>query len=253
MDVLYVLLYQDKIGGRSVKWLKKLIITDKPSENYYHIYDNRVLPTMLTPEMVDEDKAWWHDERYALYNLNVQSVICYPSNDEIIQIEENKLYNIRGFAYNGGGIRIGRVEISLDQGQTWKLTQINYPEDQYRNIEDYPELFGGILDMKDRELCFCWCFWNIEISIQELSQSKDIVVRAMDENMNIQPRDMYWSVLSMLNNCWYRLTITKQQDDNSLKFQHPCLPALAKGGWMEEVKSQGAKSSRWILGGFKFI
>jgi nitrate reductase (NAD(P)H) len=33
-----------QIGGRSVKWLKKLIITDGPSENWYHIYDNRVLP-----------------------------------------------------------------------------------------------------------------------------------------------------------------------------------------------------------------
>ena len=43
------------------------------------------------------------------------------------------------------------------------------------------KLFGGILDMKNDELCFCWCFWNIEISIQELSQAKDIVVRAMDE------------------------------------------------------------------------
>lgn len=32
------------IGGRSVKWLKKLRLTDKPSENFYHIYDNRVLP-----------------------------------------------------------------------------------------------------------------------------------------------------------------------------------------------------------------
>jgi nitrate reductase (NAD(P)H) len=33
-----------QIGGRSVKWLKKLILTDKPSDNWYHIYDNRVLP-----------------------------------------------------------------------------------------------------------------------------------------------------------------------------------------------------------------
>lgn len=33
-----------QIGGRSVKWLKKLIITDRPSDNWYHIYDNRVLP-----------------------------------------------------------------------------------------------------------------------------------------------------------------------------------------------------------------
>ena len=33
-----------QIGGRSVKWLKKLIVTDTPSDNWYHIYDNRVLP-----------------------------------------------------------------------------------------------------------------------------------------------------------------------------------------------------------------
>jgi nitrate reductase (NAD(P)H) len=33
-----------QIGGRSVKWLTKLILTDKPSDNWYHIYDNRVLP-----------------------------------------------------------------------------------------------------------------------------------------------------------------------------------------------------------------
>lgn len=32
------------IGGRSVKWLKKLIVTDALSDNWYHINDNRVLP-----------------------------------------------------------------------------------------------------------------------------------------------------------------------------------------------------------------
>ena len=33
-----------QIGGRSVKWLTKLILTDEPSDNWYHINDNRVLP-----------------------------------------------------------------------------------------------------------------------------------------------------------------------------------------------------------------
>ncbi|CAF4272977.1 unnamed protein product, partial [Adineta steineri] len=173
--------------------------------------------------------------------LNVQSVICYPAHEEIIEIEENKSYNIRGYAYNGGGIRIGRVEISLDQGRTWQLAKIDYPEDLYRKATYYPKLFGGKLDMPDREQCFCWCFWNIEVPIMKLSHAKDIIVRAMDENMNIQPRDMYWNVLSMLNNCWHRLTITKQQNVNALKFDHPTVPALTKGGWMEKVKEEGGK------------
>ncbi|CAF0881394.1 unnamed protein product [Adineta steineri] len=228
-----------QIGGRSVKWLKRIIITEEPSDNWYHIYDNRVLPTMVTPEIADENKSWYNDERYALYNLNVQSVICYPAHEEIVKIEENKSYNIRGYAYNGGGIRIGRVEISLDQGHTWQLAKIDYPEDLYRKAIHAPQLFGGKLDMPNRELCFCWCFWNIEVPIMKLSQAKDIVVRAMDENMNIQPRDMYWNVLSMLNNCWHRLTVTKQENSNVLKFNHPTVPALTKGGWMEKVKEEG--------------
>lgn len=32
------------IGGRSVKWITKIILTENPSDNWYHIYDNRVLP-----------------------------------------------------------------------------------------------------------------------------------------------------------------------------------------------------------------
>jgi nitrate reductase (NAD(P)H) len=230
-----------QIGGRSVKWLKRIIISDKPSDNWYHIYDNRVLPTMATPEIVAEDKSWYDDERYALYNLNVQSVICCPAHDEVIKVERDNSYTIRGYAYSGGGVRIGRVEISLDQGRTWKLAKINYPEDLYREATNYPQLFDGKLDMVDREHSFCWCFWDIEIPIIDLSQAKDIVVRAMDESMNIQPRDMYWNILSMLNNCWHRLTITKQQDINALQFNHPTIPALTKGGWMEKVKAEGGE------------
>ncbi|CAF4988767.1 unnamed protein product, partial [Rotaria sp. Silwood1] len=230
-----------QVAGRSVKWLKRIIISDKPSDNYYHTFDNRVLPTMITSEIAAEQKYWYDDERYALYNLNVQSTICYPAHEETIMVEEGKSYSVRGFAFSGGGARIGRVEVSLDQGQTWKLASIDYFEDQYRNAIHYPNLFGGTLDMADREHSFCWCFWKIEIPTMELSTAKDIVVRATDERMSIQPRDMYWNVLGMFNNCWHRLTITKEQDGCSLKFDHPVVPGLTKGGWMEKVKEQGGE------------
>lgn len=227
------------IGGRSVKWLKRLIITDKPSENWYHIFDNRVLPNMLTVEMVDRDHKWWHDERYALYHLNVQSVICFPAHDERILINDQKVYNVRGYAYTGGGVRIGRVEISLDQGFTWKLATIDYPEDLYRQVPHGREIFGGTLDMQNDDACYCWCFWNVDVRIEELFQANDIVVRAMDEGMNTQPRDMYWNVLSMLNNCWHRVTITKEDNDTVLKVDHPTVAGVTPGGWMEKVKAEG--------------
>ena len=59
-----------QIGGRSVKWLTKLIVTDAPSDNWYHIYDNRVLPTMVSPEESANNPKWWTDERYAIYDLS---------------------------------------------------------------------------------------------------------------------------------------------------------------------------------------
>ena len=58
----------------------------------------------------------------------------------------------------------------------------------------------------------------------------------MDEALSIQPRDMYWSVLGMMNNPWFRVTITKE--DGVLKFEHPTHPVKA-GGWMERVKKAG--------------
>ena len=35
-----------------------------------------------------------------------------------------KTYDVRGYAYAGGGRRISRVEISLDNGVTWALADM---------------------------------------------------------------------------------------------------------------------------------
>jgi nitrate reductase (NAD(P)H) len=36
------------VGGRNVKWLKKIWISDKENDSHYHIWDNRVLPAFIT-------------------------------------------------------------------------------------------------------------------------------------------------------------------------------------------------------------
>lgn len=226
-----------QIGGRSVKWLKKLIITAEPSDNWYHIYDNRVLPTMVSPEESASNENWWKDERYAIYDLSTNSAIAYPAHDEQLSIAAaDPSYRVKGYAYGGGGRRVTRVEISIDKGKTWRLANIDYAEDRYREAGPQ-QLFNGALDMEWRESSFCWCFWNLDIAVSELAESQDILVRAMDESMNLQPRDMYWSVLGMMNNPWYRVAITKTND--TLHFEHPTQPALMPGGWMERVKKAG--------------
>lgn len=234
-----------QIGGRSVKWLKRLIITDVPSDNWYHIYDNRVLPTMVSPEESANNPQWWTDDRYAIYDLSPNSAICYPEHEERLCLAETKNnYTARGYAYSGGGRRITRVEVTLDKGKTWRLANIDYAEDRYRQVEK--SMFGGRLDMSWRETCFCWCFWSIDLATSDLAASKDIFVRAMDDSMNVQPRDMYWSVLGMMNNPWFRVTITL--DGEYLRFEHPTQPALMPGGWMERVKSGGGNLANGFWG-----
>jgi nitrate reductase (NAD(P)H) len=99
----------------------------------------------------------------------------------------------------------------------------------------------------------CWCFWTWTVPINTLVSSDVIIVRAMDEAMNIQPRDMYLNATSMLNNwsvfvvcsmsCfftrvsrWFRVAIRKEtsQDGISLTFEHPApVGEHPIPGWME--------------------
>jgi nitrate reductase (NAD(P)H) len=52
-----------QIGGRSVKWLKKIIISDKESQHHLHFFDNKVLPGTLTAEEARDTPSVWYDPR----------------------------------------------------------------------------------------------------------------------------------------------------------------------------------------------
>lgn len=202
---------------------------------------------MVTPEESVNKPTWWQDDRYAIYDLSSNSAIAYPQHDERLSLTGGPdKYRVKGYAYGGGGRRITRVELSIDKGKTWRLAQIDYPEDRYREAEDGTQLCGGKLDMYWREASFCWCFWNLDINVEDLVDAQDILVRSMDESMNLQPRDMYWSVLGMMNNPWFRIAITK--DGDYLRFEHPTQPALIPGGWMEKVKKAGGNLTNGFWG-----
>ncbi|KAK1755788.1 hypothetical protein QBC47DRAFT_413525 [Echria macrotheca] len=236
-----------QIGGRSVKWLKRIIVTSRPSDNWYHIYDNRVLPTMVTPEASANLPDTWKDERYAIYDLNTNSAICYPAHDETVSLTNGpEMYKLRGYAYGGGGRRVGRLEVTLDQGKSWTLASITYPEDDYRLAAENEILYGGRLDISWRDSTFCWCFWDLDIPTTSLLEAKDVMVRAMDDSMNLQPKDMYWSVLGMMNNPWYRVVIHREGD--TLRFEHPTQPGNIPGGWMERVKNEGGNLTNGFWG-----
>ncbi|CAE6470025.1 unnamed protein product [Rhizoctonia solani] len=234
-----------QIGGRSVKWLNRIEVSDLESQHYLHFFDNKVLPTQLSPEQARDEKKWWYDPKYLikLSDLNVNSAIAKPDHDELVEVPQTVdttelLYPIRGYAYAGGGRRITRVEVSLDEGITWNLAEITYPEDLYRSVCYNDESYGS-LDLTERDNCFCWCFWTFPVPLSELAKSHCIMCRAMDESLALQQRDMYWNPTGMMK--WFRIAIHRTESNNqpALRFEHPTLAGTASGGWMQRMKEAG--------------
>ncbi|KAH9836836.1 uncharacterized protein C8Q71DRAFT_707679 [Rhodofomes roseus] len=243
-----------QIGGRSVKWLKRIEVSAVESQHHLHFFDNKVLPTQLTPEQARsaEEKKWWYDPKYIITELNVNSAIAKPAHEETLTLDssistDSSTYTLKGYAYSGGGRRINRVEISMDDGHSWRLADVDYPEDLYRAVAYSDPVFGRV-DLNERDTSFCWCFWSFDVSIADLAEATVISVRAMDESMNMQPRDMYPNPTSMMNNWWHRVCILKQRSAegamSELRFVHAAPVGKYSAGWMELMTKSGASVLR---------
>lgn len=110
------------VGARSVKWLSKVWITEKENDTFYHIYDNRQLPTFVTDVESDVAQTMFHHPSTICNKQMLNSAIVRPAQGEKINladVKKGETYRIEGLAYNGSGNEIARVEISLDGGDTW--------------------------------------------------------------------------------------------------------------------------------------
>ncbi|KZT38057.1 hypothetical protein SISSUDRAFT_1047659 [Sistotremastrum suecicum HHB10207 ss-3] len=236
-----------QIGGRSVKWLNRIEVSTQESQHHLHFWDNKVLPTQVMPEQARAEKHWWYDSKYLITELNTNSAIAQPDHEEILERPSSKfaddseeVYPVRGYAYAGGGRRVTRVEVSIDEGETWRLADITYPEDLYRAV-CYSDPVYGELDLTDRDTCFCWCFWRFDVPLSKLEKAGALMVRAMDEGLSFQQRDMYWNPTGMMNNWWFRVAVHREVSGENirLRFEHPTLAGVASGGWMERMKAAG--------------
>lgn len=212
------------IGGRMVKWLKRIVVTTKESENYYHYKDNRVLPSHVDAELANSE-AWWYKPEYIINELNINSVITTPCHDEILPINSwttQRPYTLRGYAYSGGGKKVTRVEVTMDGGESWLVTNLEHQEK--------PNKYGKY---------WCWCFWSLEVEVLDLLAAKEIAVRAWDETLNTQPEKLIWNVMGMMNNCWFRVKTNvckPHKGEIGIVFEHPTQPGNQSGGWMSKEK-----------------
>ncbi|KAF0431048.1 nitrate reductase [Gigaspora margarita] len=228
------------IGGRMVKWLSSITVSDKESDSYYHYNDNRVLPPEYDMERATKEKIWYNPD-YIINKLNINSAITSPAHNERISLSSfvsTKEYTIKGYAYTGGGQKITRVEVSLDYGKTWLLAKLTQPE-----LEHPVVLKRGIFPIPR---FWCWSFWSISIPLYSFIRCEEISVRAWDATHNTQPNTPTWNVLGMMNNCHFRVKVNtiNQGKEFFLEFRHPTQPGNNPGGWM--VKPEPPKTEKTV-------
>lgn len=126
------------------------------------------------------------------------------------------MYTVQGFAFNGGGDRIERVELSLDGGKTWRWCFRHFLDaplryafvrlrfrvwrtDALRDLIDMARSTGlgysGIhvskditlphtADVKSNRSC--------DVKLKELVNAFEIIVRAQDNKKMYQPEHITW-------------------------------------------------------------
>ncbi|CAF1149648.1 unnamed protein product [Adineta steineri] len=199
------------VGARSVKWVNRIVVSDKESDSHWQKADYKVLPSSIKqPQQVD------YDREPALQEFNVQSAICYPASSEdgnkvkILSIKpndediKNQKLTIKGYAVSGGGRQIQNVQISLDHGKTWFQTE----------LEQLAQPYMG---------AYAWTLWTYRIPLNDLpSKPFDVMCRAMDTHANSQPDTPLgiWNIRGVMNNSWHKITLQIDQNFPKSKNQN---------------------------------
>ncbi|GAB1214071.1 hypothetical protein ATERTT37_003229 [Aspergillus terreus] len=227
------------VGGRWVKWLQSIWVTDRENDSHYHIYDNRVVPSFVQDRESEAGDIMYHHPSTACMEQMLNSVIARPAQGEKLSLSElkgEKDYRIRGYAYNGGGNEIQRVEISLDGGQSWLYCIREFPEAPIRHNKKF----------------WTWLHWHVDVRVTQLLRAESITVRCWDVNKNTQPEHITWNLEGMMNNAQYVVKAEIIDDPKTKKpalmFRHPVEPGTGENGWMkpsledqkEDAKRQSA-------------
>eukprot|EP01102_Stenamoeba_stenopodia_P015087 TRINITY_DN5105_c0_g1_i4.p1 TRINITY_DN5105_c0_g1~~TRINITY_DN5105_c0_g1_i4.p1 ORF type:complete len:196 (-),score=17.60 TRINITY_DN5105_c0_g1_i4:138-725(-) len=167
------------IGARSVKWLAKIIVQRDESPNFFQQRDYRLfVPHVETPTPEQWASSW------SLQEYPVQSAILEPRNGDVV----GNTVTVRGYALSGGGRRIERVDVSIDEGKTWHTAR----------------LFG---EMKKPGRVWSWCLWSIVLT--DIPSPCNIVCRAWDSAAQTQSQEAahIWNTRGLLNNSWHKVVV----------------------------------------------
>ena len=161
------------IGARSVKWLGKIVVSDRPSPNHY---------VATAYKIVKKTSPLDWSESGPIYRFPINAAICTPAAGSNLKTGR---VNLAGYALPSGrnGSSIKDLLVSADDGKTWTRG----------------EMIGKKQD-------FCWQLWNAQVKVN--ANTKEILLRATDSAGDFMPARIPWNAKGYLRNSWYRLPVS---------------------------------------------
>lgn len=156
------------IGARSVKWLRKITLSDKPSTNHFVADVYKMVYSQTQAEI---------DETAPIYRYPVNAAACSAD------LKDGKVY-LRGYALPTGkkGCRVATVELSVNGGETWS---------------------AATLEKESAD--FCWQLWTATLGV--VNPEAEVIVRATDSLGNTMPSTVPWNPKGYLYNAWHRMPL----------------------------------------------
>jgi len=186
-----------------IKWLSKITVSSKESDTFYNMYDNRVFPPHIVSKDVATKESIWMDPKYRIDDRNLQCVCWKPNHSTKIALSDTS-FRLEGYAYTGAGRPVHRVEVSLDDGKSWRMATLNTFEE--------PTEFG---------MQWCWIFWHLDVPVSSLAGASEIVCRAWDDSQNSMPALPTWNLMGMMSHHWFRIKIQRVPGAEEIWFEHP--------------------------------
>lgn len=170
------------IGARSTKWVSEITVRNMPSDNYFQALDYRILPEDADPDTVSAADG------ISMSILQVNCDILTPTDDDSVAAGG---LTVRGYAVVGDGHEIARVDVSSDDGKTWRQA-----------------------DLEPSQGPWAWRWWSTTVDVDP--GPLRIVARAWDDAGTTQPEHVaaLWNPRGYANNAWARvnLTVLSNQD-----------------------------------------
>lgn len=171
------------VAARSVKWLAKIIASDKESSSFWQQSDYKGFSPSVDWNNVDFKSA------PAIQELPVQSAICEPTNGTTLKNVDE--VQIKGYAYSGGGRGIVRVDVTIDGGKNWHVATLKNPT------------------LQPLHRSWAWTLWEVTLPVPKNSPRLFIQCKAVDSSYNVQPDNVepIWNLRGVLNNAWHKIEV----------------------------------------------